>query len=356
MVRRRVLYNRARYLGWSASAALIAWCASETASSAPDAAPSTKTDTAPAQAVPSASAFAGERGSASPVLATFSGGRITVADMQAAIAVKSPAGRAEFATGAGRERLLRELIRFDLLVQEAEGRGYADHPAVLEAGNRAAIEAMQQRDLAVDPAAVPAEEVTRYFEAHLGEYQQPAQRRAAHIQLETEAEAKTLIAGLRGASRERFAQLAVQRSRDERTRRQGGELGYFDRAGKQTPVAAELVRAAFALKRVGQISPRPIRHAAGFSVLMLSGKMPAIARKLLGVEAEIRAQLARQLSAQVQDALLAELRERHKPVIHPGLVSAVVLDPVKPSGVPHGFPAAPPDPRAAFKPVEPDGY
>jgi hypothetical protein len=97
------------------------------------------------------------------VLARFKGGQITVADMQAAIANKDPATRHRLATADGRVAFLRELETYDLLALEAERRGYAKHPAVIDAARSAAIDAMLDTDLRVDPASIPKADVAREF-------------------------------------------------------------------------------------------------------------------------------------------------------------------------------------------------
>jgi hypothetical protein len=298
----------------------------------------------------------------SPVLASFKGGRITVADMQTAIANKDASTRARIAAHGGREAFLEQLVRYDLLVLEAERRGYGYDAAVIEAGKLAAITHMLERDLAVEPSAISADDVKRHFEANIGRYQRPAMRRASHIELASEDDARALIAELKGATRERFAKVAGERSRDERTRHQGGELGYFDREGRlggvgePAAVPRELVAATFALPRAGAIGSRPIKGATGFSVVMFTGEMPALAQSLADVEDALRAELAEKRATEAQEALVAELRAQWKPEVHPERIDAITLPPGKPLDQPQGFPAAPPDPRAAARVVEPDGF
>jgi hypothetical protein len=55
------------------------------------------------------------------------------------------------------------------------------------------------------------------------------------------------------------------------------------------------------------------------------------------------------------DDLEAKLRAEHPVEVHPALVDLVTLPPAPPRDLPVGFPAAPPDPRAAPTPVDPDG-
>jgi hypothetical protein len=296
------------------------------------------------------------------VLATFTGGSIALGDMEDAIATKLPRTRAELAAHGGREHFLEQLIRYDLLVLEAQRRGYATHPQVALATRRAAIDAMLARDLAVDPASIPAADVAQFYDAHKGELSRPALRRASHIQLTSEAQARALIATLAGADRRRFAQLAREQSADDHTQRQGGELGYFDQEGKAAEGAPlrslprTLVEATFALKNVGDIAAQPVAHDGAFSVVMLTGEMPAMLKPFAKAERGLRERMAEERQARALDDLLAALRKERAPELHAELADAIVLEPAKPLDIPEGFDAAPPDPRAPPRLVKPDEY
>ncbi len=297
-----------------------------------------------------------------PALATFAGGRITLAQMQQVVDARPPSMRRELVPEQGRRGLLEDMVRYELLVLEATRRGYERNPRVEEAVARAAIAQMLQHDLAVPPASIPQPQVADYYRAHANELSRPPLRRASHIQLKSAAQARELIAQLQGADRRRFAALAVERSTDARTRRQGGELGYFERdgtrdaGGREPAVPRALVDAAFALDRVGAISAQPVAHDGAFSVVMLTGEMPAMQRPLAKVEGKIRKRLAAQQQSHALDALLAQLRAQAKPEIHPELLGAIALDPLPPHDIPEGFAAAPPDPTAPPRLVKPDGY
>src|ERR1700742_3319398 len=60
--------------------------------------------------------------SASDVVASYNGGQITRAEMEAVIAKKLPEERAKLAKSGGREALLESIVRYDLLVLEARKR------------------------------------------------------------------------------------------------------------------------------------------------------------------------------------------------------------------------------------------
>jgi hypothetical protein len=298
---------------------------------------------------------------ADAVLASWKGGEIRVRDWLAAYGVKPVPEQRALATPEGRLRLLRELERYALLVQEAERRGYGQHVLVADAARNAALDALTTRTLAVAPEAISDADVAAEYEAKRSRYQRPSIRRASLIAVASEAEAKTLLRELRGATREQFGSIARARSIDP-TRQQSGELGWFTQQGRGTEgnpvrVPAALIAATFALPpRVGALSGRPLRLERGFGVLMLTGEGPPFSTPFEEAAAQIREQLAAQRSAQRVEELLAQLRTTVKIEVHPELLAPIVLDTKAGLDVPQGFPAHPPDPRVGPRSVKPDKY
>ncbi|HKU39238.1 MAG TPA: peptidyl-prolyl cis-trans isomerase [Polyangiales bacterium] len=295
------------------------------------------------------------------VLAQWDGGRITRVDYEQVLAAKLPQERVQIAKPGGREKLLESLIRYDLLAAEAERRGYGNDYDVQQAARRTAIEHMLAERIRVDPAAIPAAEVEPLYAAQARNFGRPHMRRATHIQVASEAEAKQLIRELSRAEREQFARVARERNIDPHTKHQGGELGYFDvhgetETGRPAQVPMEIVAKVFKLRRVGEVAREPVAHDGAFSVVMLTGEMEAVVKPRDEIEAELREQLAKRAEAKAVDALVEELRAAAKPEVHAELVDAIELPPGQPLDIPEGFAAAPPDPRQPPTIVPPDKY
>jgi peptidyl-prolyl cis-trans isomerase C len=305
-----------------------------------------------------AEASAAETERRAGVLARFEGGQITVGDMEDAIAQKLPATRAQIATDAGRRRFLEDMIRYDVLALEAERRGFAKRDAVSEHTSQRAIDKMIVTEFPMDPAAVSAEAVQRDYQDQVRKFNRPEERRASHIVVATAADARSLIAALKGGNRQAFAKLARERSIDA-TRTRGGDLGYFDRKGNPSsahgkPVAEPLAAATFGLRREGEVGRKPVALKNGFGVVMWTGTTPELRRSLAEVEESLREKLASEQQRQQIDALVERLRAQVAPELHPELVDAIVLDPFPTADIPSGFPPAPPDPRIPPVLVPPD--
>jgi parvulin-like peptidyl-prolyl isomerase len=295
---------------------------------------------------------------ASAVVASYTSGQITQAELEHVIAQKLPVQRKKIAEAGGREDLLETIIRYDLLAQEAERRGYANHPSVVTAVRRVASERMFIDLFTVDPSKIDAAEVARIYETRVLDFSRPAMRRASVVQLATEAEAKMLLAVAKRGDRDGFARLARDHSTDPRTQRQGGELGYFDAVGKDRDqpagVAPALLAAAWQLK-VGEIS-QPIAHDGVYSLLMVTGEMAPMKPAREAIDAQIRSELADAQQKRAVDDLYAQLKAAAKPEVHPELLDDIVMPPAQSLDIPQGFDAAPPDPRQSPHTIKPDGF
>jgi peptidyl-prolyl cis-trans isomerase C len=297
-------------------------------------------------------------------LATFKGGQLTVGELEDAISRQSPLMRGRYTDQHNLKDLYDKTLRFALLAAEAEKRGYDKNDAVAQAVKQNAVQALMKADFDNETSAdaVTKEEIAKYYEEHIGEYVQPAMQRASHILVGSEAEAKALLAEAKKADLREFRQLARDKSIDEATKMRGGDLRYFDQSGKardqpELVVPPQIVRAAFALKNVGDTSPQAIKLPGGYSIVKLTGQRPALSRKLDEVDETIRARLWRERRQNAIEGFVAKLRENAKPELHPELMNAIKLeDAAGPGpGMPPGVPGMPPGHTPGPLPGAPPG-
>jgi len=93
------------------------------------------------------------------VLASFEGGQLTVGQLEDGIQNKLPRTRRRLATPEGRLGFLREAVDYELLILEAQARGYAGHPEVRGAAMEEAIDTMFGRP--ADPDELRRIEATK---------------------------------------------------------------------------------------------------------------------------------------------------------------------------------------------------
>jgi peptidyl-prolyl cis-trans isomerase C len=264
---------------------------------------------------------------------TFKDGRITIGDIENELMRLTPLMRARNLEDEVIEDFMDDMLREELLAREAARRGIDKTDSVREAVKQKAVQSMLKAEFddKQTPQSIPKADVEAYYKQHIDEYVQPALQRAGQIVVATEKEANDLLAQAKSADLRAFHQLARDKSIDEAGRARGGDLHYFDASGKvhdetAADVPLPLVKAAFALKSIGDIAPKPIKTELGYSVLKLTGARPAVSRKIADVEESIRVRLWRERRQQGIDALVGALREKYKPEIHAELVDAIVLD------------------------------
>jgi peptidyl-prolyl cis-trans isomerase C len=193
--------------------------------------------------------------------------------------------------------LVQRLIDLALIDKAAKADGLTDDEVVQERVARLTLEVMREvymeRLLA---AAVSDEEVEARYQAFLEENPPAEEIRARHILLETEEEAREVIASLdEGAD---FAELAEERSTGP-SAAQGGDLGYF--TGEQ--MVPSFAEAAFALEP-GSYTGDPVQTEFGWHVIMVEDKRPKDPPSFEQVEP----QLTQELQGAAVESHIAGLR------------------------------------------------
>jgi peptidyl-prolyl cis-trans isomerase C len=282
-------------------------------------------------------------------LAVFDGGQVTVGDLEDAIQRQSPFMRKRYQDPEQLKKLLEKTVRFALLANEAQKRGFDKRPTVDQAVKQNAVQALMkvEFDEKVSADAITAEEIQKYYDEHIDEYVRPATRRASHIMVSTLEEAKALVKEAQGKDLREFRKLAREKTLDDATKMRGGDLRYFDDTGKlrneEDPSVPEgIVKAVFKLKNVGDVAKEPVKLEGGYSVVKLTGSRPALERKLEDVSETIRVRLWRKKRQTAIDEFIAKLRAEHKPALEPALIEKIELEAplsAKGKGIPKGFPA-----------------
>lgn len=128
----------------------------------------------------------------------------------------------------------------------------------------------------------------------------PAQEeiRARHILVESEDEAKALIAKLQAEGGKNFAALANESSKDQGSGQNGGDLGYFT----QSEMVAEFSNAAFALPK-GGFSKEPVKSAFGWHVIKVEDKRNRKQPSFDDLKPQLKAQVSREIISEVVQAM-----------------------------------------------------
>lgn len=242
------------------------------------------------------------------LLATVGDRAITTADVERRLQELSPYERARYNSIEHKRRLVENLVRIEVLAQEAEARGYDDHPDVVRATRELMIHRMMNDVLAEEAAIeeVSEDELRAYYEERAGEFDRPEEVRVSAIVTDRRELAEELAETAQGASPREFRNLVDEHSLDAESRDRGGDLGYFPRDAEELP--REVVEAAFELAK-GEVSGVVEARGGDYFILARTGYREPIARDFDDVRRQVRRDYDSEERERAEDEFLAELRD-----------------------------------------------
>lgn len=198
-----------------------------------------------------------------------------------------------------RNLVKQRLIESEIIAQEAVKLGLNKHAEVstqLDLARQTVLIRAYVNDVA--KRNPPTEEAMR--KAYEQNKDQPAasEYKARHILVATEAEAKALITQINAGAD--FAKLAAEKSRDEGSKGQGGELSWSPVHGYVRPFAE-----AMAQLKKGAITAAPVQSQSGWHIIRLDDKRP------LSYEA-LKPQLQQLVQQEAVQKAIADLRAKAK--------------------------------------------
>jgi peptidyl-prolyl cis-trans isomerase C len=200
-----------------------------------------------------------------------------------------------------REAIKKDLIAREVLMQEAMKQGYDKKPDVKQALDNArqtiVINALAREYMQKHPVT-DAEVKAEYdrFKATTGD----KEYHVRHILLETEQQAKDVIAKLKGGAK--FEDLAKQ-SKDQGTANSGGDLDWATPASFPKEFSD-----AFVNLQKGAITENPVRTANGFHVIKVDDVRAAKLPSMEEVKPQIQEALAQQKLAAYQEEMVKKAK------------------------------------------------
>ncbi len=198
-----------------------------------------------------------------------------------------------------RNLVKQRLIESEVLAQEAAKLGLnknAEVSSQLDLARQTVLIRAYVNDVA--RRNPPTEDAMR--KAYEQNKDQPgaSEYKARHILVGTEAEAKTLITQINGGAD--FAKLAAEKSRDEGSKAQGGELNWSPANSYVRPFAEAMVKL-----QKGTLTATPVQSQFGWHIIRLDDKRP------LSYEA-LKPQLQQLVQQETVQKTIADLRAKAK--------------------------------------------
>lgn len=310
----------------------------------------------------------GKAGKTGEVVAHVGNGTITVDDFKAKLDEQSPFIRARYNTLERKKEFLDNLIRFELLAQEAKRRGLDRDPEVQATLEKVMVQRLirTEFDEAVAGQEIPEEELKKYYDEHIEDYVKPERVRVSHIFLaaapadraKVRAKAANLLAEVKGkeagTEKTAFVNRAREISEDEASKLAGGDLSFKTKEELTALWGEKFADAAFGLGAIGEIGGL-VETDKGFHLLKLTGRQNALDRPFEQVKAQIQNRLSRDTRTKAFDEFVAGLKQQANVRVNEEILDAIDvrenLDKAEtdlPAGTPPGMVA----PQATKAPVK----
>jgi peptidyl-prolyl cis-trans isomerase C len=299
-----------------------------------------------------------------PAVATVGGEKITADEFKKRLDETSPFLRARYNTVERKKEFLENLIRNELLAQEAQKRGLDKAPAVREQVKRAMIQELlkQQLDERLTGADIADDELRKFYDQHVDDFVRPERARGFRILLDAPTAAAKTAAKKKAQDllkqiedREKkgdtnaFQNVAMKESQDKLTAPLGGDMRFLTKDEVAKTYSPALADALFGLKGQGD-KFGPVESPQGVELVKLQVKTASVDRKFDESKDSIRGRMARERRSKEYDEFVKKLRDGANVSVNDAELEKVSASEGAPAGVPQ-LPGMPPQPGQL--PVQP---
>ncbi len=252
-------------------------------------------------------------------LAKVGAAKITQADFERDIGNLPEFARNLFEGAGGKERFLDEMIKKELLYQEALKRGLDKdrvYQEKLEEFKKLTLIGQLLEKEIEAKAQVSEQDVKEYYEKHKGELASVSQIRASHILVRTEEEAKKILERLKKG--EDFAAIARKSSIDAASAENGGDIGHFS-PGQMIP---EFEAAAETLKE-GELSREPVKTKFGYHIIKVTDRKRGKPVEFEKIKGALFQRMSAERQKEVFDSYIEDLKKTYKVEINREAVSGL---------------------------------
>ncbi|MCX8033945.1 MAG: peptidyl-prolyl cis-trans isomerase [Thermodesulfovibrio sp.] len=232
--------------------------------------------------------------------------KLTKKELQEDLKTLPPQTKAFLASPEGINRLKDELVKREVLYEEAKKKDLAkseEFKRRLEEFKKITLINILLEQELKNIQQVTEKDAKDYYEKNKDQFIKPTEVRLSQIVVKTDEEAKKVYE--RVDKGEDFAKIAKELSKDEKTKASGGDMGFF----KKGQLDPQIENLAFSLRK-GQVSP-PVNRKDGLYIFKVTDV------KGTPVEFEqIKQQLTEQLKAKKQqdwfNSYIDDLKKKHK--------------------------------------------
>lgn len=278
---------------------------------------------------------------AGATIASFDGGALGANDIAKRAAMQPPAVRQMLAAPAQRKSFVENLVKFELLAQEAMREGYDKDPQFIQDSKQRLGQMALDKDVTapLSAKAPTDDDLKRFYEQNKGALSRPERIRIAAISFAapegdvlaraTKREAaKAALAEVRKRAKDYygFGEVAHARTEDVAARASNGELPFMSWAELAARYGEPLSNAAFGLEKPNDVYDGVVETRTGFHVVKLVGREAAYEPRFEDVKESIRQRLVAEARADALKKYLDDLWKKADVRIDEKALQAVKVD------------------------------
>ena len=227
------------------------------------------------------------------VVAIVGDDTVTVDDLQEQVNRETAFVRSRYSAPEKLKTYLDNVVRFEVMFQEAQRRGYDNDPDIVRIYKQQMVARLLQKDFEPQfkPSDVPEDVVRAYWTSHRSKFDEPEMVRAQHILVTNEKALEAVkndidtLRAMPSGKEARWRELVNAHSQDMGSKPVAGDLGWLTRDKNVKEI--EVLQTAFSMSTPGEIS-EPVKTVAGWHFVRFVDRKAPVEKPFEAVENVVR--------------------------------------------------------------------
>jgi hypothetical protein len=266
---------------------------------------------------------------------------ITKEDFEKKINRLNPYIRKRYQDPARMREYLDNLIRTEVLAQEALQLGYGDDPQIIDRVKSELSQRIinEEFDNKMRDKLVTEEDVKKYYDDHLGDYEKPPAIRLSHIFFAADpankkdfekAKAKAEKALKEVLAKDKdyaaFSKIATENSEDQATKPRGGDLNYMSKDEMVAKFGQNFADVAYSLTKNNETYLKLVESKIGLHIVKMRGKRDEIKKTYDQMKSPIRSRLYYDRRTKALSDWVADVSKKHNLQVFDDRLKEVKID------------------------------
>lgn len=250
------------------------------------------------------------------VVAEFSGGKITLKDLEKELDALPPAVKTRYSSPQGKKEFLEQLIQQRLILNKAHEEGIDNDPEILriiESQKRNLIQNKMMQKISSKSIDITEDELRKYYDTHIKDFTHPERFCLRRIMVKDRKKGSQVQNDLK-KNKIKFEDAASKYSEEPFSKTRGGEIGCLQ-ADQRPDIPQEI----FKLKK-GALSGL-IEFNNYFYIYQVKDILPQQTQDYDNAKEGIRMRLTNMKRREMYESFLKDLKEKANVRIYPDILA-----------------------------------